>query len=269
MRAIFPAMALIQSTKVFLHYRALLKQLVTRDVKLRYRRSVLGYIWSILNPLMVMTVMTIVFSTFFKSDIHNFPVYLLCGQVVFSLFSSATAGAISSVIDGGALIKKTYVPKYIFVIARVTSALIVEFVFSLGALLIVMLVTGKHFSLHNLLFFVPAVEVYIFSLGLGLFLSQANVFFRDVQYIYHALMTAWMYLTPLFYPIEIVPENIREYIIRFNPMYIYIKQFRDFVYDNTFTDPVLIIKGFAIAIVALIIGAIFFKRNQDKFILYI
>ena len=262
-------MALVQTTKTFFQYKALLKQLVTRDVKLRYRRSVLGYVWSILNPLMVMTVMTIVFSTFFKSNIFNFPVYLLSGQVMFSLFSSSTGGAINAVIDSGALIKKTYVPKYIFVVARVTSALVIEFVFSLGALFIVMIVTRKQFALCNLLFFIPALELYIFSIGMGLFLSQANVFFRDVQYIYNAILTAWTYLTPLFYPIEIIPEPIRSYVMRFNPLYIYIKQFRDFVYDNTLTNPMFILKGFIIAFITFVIGAFFFKRNQDKFILYI
>lgn len=262
-------MSLVQTTKVFLQYRGLLKQLVTRDVKLRYRRSVLGYVWSILNPLMVMTVMTIVFSTFFKNSIHNFAVYLLSGQVMFTLFSASTGGAIFSIVGNGALLKKTYVPKYVFVIASVTSALIIEFIFALGALLIVMFVTRKPFALCNLLFFIPAIELYVFSLGMGLFLAQANVFFRDVQYIYNAIMTAWQYLTPLFYPIEILPETVRNIVVRFNPMYIYIKQFRDFIYDNTLTDPHLILKGAVIALVTLIIGAAFFKKNQDKFILYI
>lgn len=252
----------------FWKYKDLLKQLVIRDIKLKYRRSFLGYLWSVLNPLLIMLVMVIVFQTLFKSNIENFAVYLLSGQVMFNFMSGATQGAIFSVVDSGALIKKTYVPKYIFVLARVTSGL-VDYLFSLGALLVVMICTEAKFSLYNAMFPLVALQLYIFSTGLGLLLAQANVFFRDIQYIYNALITAWSYLTPLFYPIEILPDNVRWCIENLNPMYFFIKQFRDCIYYNQMPERALMIKGFAVACVVLGIGVVFFKRNQGKFILYI
>ncbi|MBP5251665.1 MAG: ABC transporter permease [Treponema sp.] len=262
-------MKIFETFRVFFKYKGLLKQLVARDVKLRYRRSFLGYIWSILNPLLTMTVLTIVFSYFFKREIKNYPVYLLTGQLLVIFFSGATNAAMNSIIANSALLKKIYVPKYVFPLASVTTAFILEFLSPLGALLIVMIATGSPFSVTNLMFILPAFELYIFTLGAGLFLSQITVFFRDVQYLWKALLTALHYLTPIFYPLERVNPTIAGLIIKFNPLYTYVKQFRDFMYDNKFTDPVLILKGFLIAFGMLFIGLVFFKKNQNKFILYI
>ena len=118
------------------HYRDLIKQLVTRDLKKKYRRSFLGYVWSILNPLLIMIVLTIVFSTMFKRNIENFPVYLFCGQLLYNFMSNSTHQAIFSITGNASLLKKTYLPKYIFTVAKITSGFI-DFVLSLGALIIV------------------------------------------------------------------------------------------------------------------------------------
>lgn len=249
-------------------YRGLLKQLVSRDIKLKYRRSVLGYIWSVLNPLMTMIVLTIVFSNFFKFDITNFPVYLLCGQVVFGYFSAATTGSCFSIIENGALIKKTYVPKYIFVFSKITSAF-VDYIFSLAALIFVMIFTKASFSSYNFLFIIPSIQIYVFSLGMGLLLAQANVFFRDIHYIYTVVITAFSYLTPLFYPLEILPEGVKSFIVNFNPLYFFVTMFRQCVYENSMIDWNLALKGGIWAIGALVVGSFFFKRNQNDFILYI
>ncbi|MCC3399634.1 ABC transporter permease, partial [Clostridiales bacterium AHG0011] len=124
----------------FIKYKDLLKQLVLKDVKLKYRRSFLGYVWSVLNPLLIMCVMTLVFSTVFKRNIENYPVYLFTGQLLFNYMNTSTHQAISSITSSGALLKKVYVPKYIFTLAKITSGL-VDFFFSLGALILVMVVT--------------------------------------------------------------------------------------------------------------------------------
>lgn len=249
-------------------YKDLLKQLVIRDLKLKYRRSFLGYIWSVLNPLLIMIVMVAVLSTLFKSDIKNFPVYLLSGQVMFNFMTGATQAGIFSIIDNGTLLKKTYVPKYIFTLSRITSAL-VDFVFSLGALIIVMLLTNAGFSKYNLLFWTVILQLYIFCIGLGMLLAALNVFFRDIQYIYNAFIMAWSYFTPLFYPIEILPKNIRWIEEHLNPMYFYIKQFRQLVYENTMPDLRLIALGWITAVIFFVVGVVVFKKLQDKFILYI
>ena len=249
-------------------YKGLSKQLIQRDIKLRYRRSVLGYVWSVLNPLMIMIVMTIVFSTFFRFSIQNFPVYLLCGNIVFNFFSSSTTSSCYTIIENGSLIRKTYVPKYIFVFAKVTSCF-VDFFFSLAALILVMIITKSHFSFYNLLFIIPALEIYVFSLGVALFISQATVFFRDVVHIYAVVITIMSYLTPLFYPIEILPDNLRPLVERFNPLYLFVKLFRDCVYSGTRLNLHQIMYGGFWALGAFVIGALFFKKNQDRFILYI
>lgn len=254
--------------KEFWSYRDLLRLLVTKDIKLKYRRSVLGYVWSILNPLLIMSVMAIVFSAMFKRNIENFPVYLFCGQLLFNFMNSSTHQAIFSITVNAPLLKKTYVPKYIFTVAKITSGM-VDLVFSLGALLIVMVATGARFSWTNLLFPCVILQLYIFCVGLGLFLSQANVFFRDIQYIYNAVTTAWMYMTPIFYPIDALPAQLQWFVKHCNPMYFYVAQFRDLVYLGRLPGLGIIAAGCLTAVLTLIIGIWSFGRSQDRFILYI
>lgn len=256
---------------VFYKYKDLLIQLVTKDLKLKYRRSILGYVWSILNPLLIMIVISFVFSKMFNRNIENYPVYLIAGRTLFEFNSTATNGAMRSVIGNGALMKKTYVPKYIFPLARVTSSLIDSF-FSMGALVIVMIFTRASVSWHILLAPIIMVQIYLFSLGLGFFLSAINVFFRDVQYIYHAFVTAWMYATPLFYDLESIAAaspQVAFIIEKFNPLYYYIQSFRDVVYYGRFPTAWNFWMGWVIAGAALIIGLVCFKKKQDQFILYI
>ena len=254
--------------KEFWKYKDLLKLLVSRNLKLKYRRSVLGYVWSVLNPLLTMVIMTVVFSTMFSRNIENFPVYLFCGQLLFNFMNQSTHQAIFSITSNAALLKKTYVPKYIFAVSKITSGM-VDLLFSLGALVIVMLVTGAPFSWHCLLFPVVIVQLYLFSLGMGLFMAQANVFFRDIQYIYNAVTTAWMYLTPIFYPVEMLPDWLRGIVTHFNPMYFYVAQFRDLVWQARMPGWGIMGAGCLAALVMLLIGAWSFSRSKDKFILYI
>ena len=254
--------------QVLYNYRYLIKQLVTKDIKLKYRRSFLGYVWSVLNPLMVMVVMYLVFSKMFRFNIDNYSAYLIIGQTLFTFMTEATNQAIFSITGNGPLLKKVYVPKYVFTLSKVTSSL-VNLVFSLGAMIIVFVITKVQFSWAMLFFPVILMEVYIFSLGLGLFLAEAAVFFRDIQYIYNVLTTAWMYLTPIFNPMEQLPESVQKAIKIFNPMYQYITQFRTISLHQTLPAAGDVVYGFAIAFVFLIVGSWAFIRKQDDFILYI
>lgn len=249
-------------------YRDLLKQLVVRDVKLKYRRSILGYLWSVLNPLMTMMVLVIVFSNLFRFDIPNFPVYLITGSTLFGFMSEATTMAIASITGNAALLKKTYVPKYVFTLARVTSSL-VNMLFSMTAIIIVVLITKVQITPYILLAPLVLVEVYLFSLGLGIFLAAASVFFRDLQYLWGIFITMWMYLTPIFYPITIIPGKYRFWYYWLNPMTGYISQFRDIVLYGQMPDVYSVYAGFMIAFIALLVGAYTFYRSQDNFILYI
>ncbi len=250
------------------HYRHLLEQLVEKDIKLKYRRSFLGYLWSILNPLMIMVIMVAVFSNMFRFDIVNYPVYLIIGQTIFNFVSESTNQAMWSITGNASLLKKTYVPKYIFTLSKVTSSC-VNTIFSLGAMLIVFVVCHVRFNWYMLFIPVIMLQVYIFCVGMGMFLSQATVFFRDIQYIYAAFITAWMYLTPIFYPIKQLPFELAWMIKHFNPLYAYITQFREIVMDGILPDMRLVAYGFTVSFIMLIIGTVCFMKNQDHFILYI
>lgn len=249
-------------------FRHLLKQLVVKDIKLKYRRSFLGYLWSVLNPLLIMFVMLLVFSHMFRSDIENFPAYLIIGQTLFNFMSEATNQAIYSITGNAALLKKVYVPKYIFTLSKVTSSL-VNLLFSMGAMLIVLVVSRVPFSPSALFVPVVLVQIYLFSLGLGLFLAQGAVFFRDIQYIYSVLLTAWTYLTPLFYPMSLLPEAMQRGIRLFNPMYHYVTQFRDAVMYQCLPGWESVAYGFMLAAAFLVLGTWSFLGAQDRFILYI
>ena len=252
----------------FFQYKDLIKELVSRDIKLKYRRSFLGYIWSVLNPLLIMIVMTVVFSAMFKRNIENYPVYLLCGRMLYEFMTTSTNGAMRSVTGNASLLKKTYIPKYIFTLAKVTSCLI-DFIFSLGALFIVMLATGATFHWQILMIPLVILQIYIFCCGLGFLLAQLHVFFRDIRYIYKAVTTAWMYLTPIFYPLEQLPDIVQLLIKSVNPMYYYVAQFRDMVLYGQVPGPRIFWGGWIFAFVMLFIGVWSFKKNKDKFIFYI
>lgn len=256
--------------RTFWKYTELMKQLVIRDLKLKYRRSFLGYLWSILNPLLVMLVMVLVFSNLFNrgGDIPYYPVYLIAGRTVFEFITGSTNDAMRSIVGNASLIKKVYVPKYVFTLSKVTSGA-VNMVFSMGALLIVMIFTGTPFTWYFLLFPLVILQLYVFCCGIGFFLAQANIFFRDIQYIYKAFTTAWMYATPIFYSVEQMSGKVRFVIEYLNPAYYYVEQFRCFIYRGCLPEARVFIGGWVIAILAFVIGLLCFKKTQDKFILYI
>lgn len=259
---------LVARAKTFFQYKHLFQELVIKDIKLKYRRSFLGYLWSVLNPLMTMVVMYLVFSNMFRFDIVNYPVYLIIGQTLYSFFAESTTQAIFSITSNGALLKKTYVPKYVFTIAKVSSSL-VNMLFALGAMVFVLIYCKIKFTPLFLLLPIVLIQIYIFCLGLGMFLAQAAVFFRDVQYIYGVITTAWMYLTPIFYPITALPEYLQNLITTFNPLFYYITQFRQIVLYEQLPDSSYMISGGIIALVTFIVGSFCFSKTQDNFILYI
>ena len=250
------------------NYRDLFSQLVGRDIKMKYRRSFLGYVWSVLSPLLTMIVMTIVFSQMFKHDVAYYPAYLLAGQTLFGFLRESSSHTITSITSNAPLLKKTYVPKYIFAASKVTSDLVNMF-FSIGALLLVMVFTGVPFTFYIFLSVIPIIELYVFCMGVGLLLSSISVFFRDIQYIWGVLITAWMYLTPLFYSLSALPDKLQWFITHLNPMYFYITQFRDFMIYGQMSYPPFIWAGALVAVLMLALGLFTFSRTKDKFILHI
>jgi lipopolysaccharide transport system permease protein len=221
-----------------------------------------------LNPLLTMLVMVIVFSNLFRFEIQFFPIYLLIGTILFSFMSGAVTRALTSVLGNAGLLKKIYVPKYIFTLAVVTSEFI-TFLFSLGPLVILALAVKVPLSVRFFFVIIPIVKLYVFSLGLGLFMAQATVFFRDMVYIWQILSTAWLYLSAIFYPVSILPDWLYTLVTRYNPMYFYITMFRNFIIGTANMGSLdLAVRGTVAAAVMLLIGIVTFSRSKNKFILY-
>lgn len=259
--------ALVKAITAMQKYRFLIKQLVDRDFKAKYKRSVLGVFWSFLNPLLNMAVQYVVFSNLFKFDIPNFPVYLLCGNVIFSYFSESCGMALTSIVGNASLITKVYVPKYIYPLTRILSSLI-NLLISMIPLIAVALISGLLPTPAYILALYVFVCLALFCLGMGLLLSAAMVFFRDIQFLWGVLTTIWMYLTPIFYPVSILPEGIKG-IVEANPLYYYVTFVRTCIMDGVSPEPTMYAQCLLYAIGALVVGAWVFKKNQDKFVLYL
>jgi len=248
-------------------YRFLIRQLVSRDFKTKYKRSVLGMFWSFLNPLLTMVVQYVVFSTIFKNDIEFFPAYLLIGIVSFNFFNEAAGMALCSITGNASLITKVYMPKYIYPLTRVMSSM-VNLVISLIPMVLVCLFTGVRFRPAFLLMVFFLLCLVVFTLGVGMLLASAMVFFRDTQFLWGVSSMIWMYLTPIFYPETILPENLRV-ILQFNPLYHFIKYERMCVLDGLSPEPIVYMKCMAMALAMLAMGALVFRKSQDRFVLYL
>jgi len=253
--------------QIFMRFRHLLFLMVKRDFVTRYRRSVLGVLWSLLNPLLTMLVLTMVFSMLFRHGIPYFAVYLLSGQIFFNFFSESTSQAMGSIIGNANLIKKVYLPKYLFPTARVVSSL-VNFGFAFIGFLFVQLVTGAPFHWTILLLPIPLLYTFVFSLGIGMLLSSAAVFFRDLSHIYRILLTLWMFLTPIIYPVDILPERVFQ-LIHLNPLFHYVTFFRSLALDGVIPSVWTNVVCLGYALLALYAGLYATMSKQDKYILYI
>lgn len=248
-------------------YRFLIEQLVSRDFKTKYKRSVLGVFWSFLNPLLTMVVQYFVFSTIFKSDIPNYAVYLLIGIVSFNFFSEACGMALTSILGNAGLITKVYVPKYIYPLTRLISS-VVNLAISLIPLLIMCIVTGVHFEKSAVLAVYFWICLIVFSLGLGMLLSASMVFFRDTQFLWGVLSMIWMYATPIFYPESILPEKFR-FVLQVNPLYHFLKSIRMCILDGLSPEPIVYVQCALMALGMILVSAFVFKKSQDKFVLYL
>ena len=244
-----------------------LQTLVARDFKLKYRRSVIGVLWSILNPLLMMVVLSAVFSFFLRfGNIENFPLYLILGMTLFNFMSGATSSAMASIINASSLIKKVRVNKLLFPLQKVTFEL-TNFATSLVAVAIVMIFFKITPTLNLILLPILLVYIFMFTLGISLALAALSVFFRDIMHLWGVILTAWTYATPIFYPIDILDPWMQN-IMSFNPMYHYITYYRDIaLWGNTPSIEANLLCA-CMGIVSMVIGLAIFKKTQNKFILY-
>ena len=248
-------------------YRYLISRLVSRDFQNKYRQSILGVLWSFINPLLTMVVQYFVFSTLFHPQIENFPVYLMTGIIFFNFFSEGTTLALQSITTNAALIKKVYMPRIIYPLSRVLFSLL-NVSITLIPLFLMILITGLPLTKAVLLLPFPLLCLGIFILGMGMILSALNVFFRDTAFLWGIVTLLWSYLTPLFYPESIIPDKwIHLYHI--NPMYQFIYFIRCLLLDGTTPQPVTYLWCVLCAVIPFALGLWFFNRRQDDFIYYI
>lgn len=247
------------------NYRFLLAQLVRRDILTRYKRSVLGVAWTMLNPLGTMLVMTFVFSNIFRADLPNvpFPVYILSGLVVWNFFAQGTNASMSGLVWGGNLLQRIFVPRTIFAVSAIGTAL-VNTIIAMVPLVLVMLITRATFSWALLFLPVAILLITLFTLGFGLLISSLAAFFPDVMEMYQIMLTAWMYFTPIIYPEAIIPENLHT-IYRLNPMYWLVKIFRAPIIDQALPSLSDFGIASAIAIVMLVLGWFVFTSKSDEY----
>ncbi len=211
-------------------YRALLKNLVSRDLTVRYKRSVIGFIWTMINPLVNTIVLTIVFSTIFRLPTKDFVVYFLSGFLLWNFFAQSTVLASRCLLGGSAIFKKIYVPKSIFVFSIVCSEL-VNLAFALIPLFLLLLIVRHAVPLAVLFLPVSILLMGPFTLGVAFLLSASSVFFYDIIESYQLLLLPWMYLTPIIYPLEIIPPKYLP-LIKLNPMYYFVECFRAPLYSG-------------------------------------
>lgn len=253
----------------FKKYRFLLYELVKKGVKLKYRRSYLGILWTLLEPLLTMIVLTIVFGSMFGNPDPKFPVYILTGRLLYSFFSSSTTGAMRSIRTNSGMIKKVYVPKYIYPLSSILFNYII-FMLSLVVLVVVSIVLKVYPTIYLLQAIVPLILILITAFGVGMILSTLAVFFRDLEYLWSVGLMLVMYSSAIFYPAErlLNKPGIYGYVLKFNPLYLLIHNFRQAVYGRPM-DMKFLIGSIVFAIVSVVIGLVFFYKKQDDFILHI
>ena len=254
----------------FLRNWFIVTSLVTKDFKLKYRRSVLGVIWSVLNPLLMMVILTFVFGKLLRFEIENYALYIILGLTLYTFMSEATQRALMSIIDSAPLIKKIRISKWLFPIQKVLSSL-VNYAISLISVAAVMVFFRVAPTPNLLLLPLLLLYVSVFSLGLGLLVSAINVYLRDTEHIWSVLTLAWMYATPIIYPVEALETfapNVM-FAMQFNPMYHYVSYMREIALLGTTPGLVENILCLGFALITLLVGALVFKKLSKRFVLFV
>ena len=244
-------------------YRDLLQLLVVNRIKTRYKRSVLGVVWTLLNPLLNTLVITIAFSQLFRFDLENYPIYLLVGLLFWNFFAQTTNDAMQTLIWGSSLIKRIYIPRTIFAVTVVGNG-IINFILAIVPLTIIMIGFHQPIKPSMILLPVAILIMSLFTLGFSLFISTLAVFFVDVVDMYSVLLSAWFYLTPIIYPFSIVPASLAIYL-KLNPLFPLVNLFRTIIYSGEVPSIFAFSEGAGIALVSFVIGWWIFTKRVDEF----
>jgi ABC-2 type transport system permease protein len=258
----------IDILKNFKKYRFLLIELIKKDIKIKYRHSYLGILWTLIEPLLTMIVLSVVFSKLRNNNDRNFPIYILTGRLLYTFFSNATKSAMKSIRSNGQMMKKVYVPKYIYPLSAILSQY-VTFLISLVVLVAVSMYLNVKPTFHILEAVIPLLILCIMVLGVGLILAALGVFFRDIEHLWGVVLLLIMYCSAIFYSPVLLEEEGHEWILEYNPLYCIILNFRNSVLYGLSPDIKSLVYSAGFAITALIIGILIFYRKQDEFIMNI
>jgi ABC-type polysaccharide/polyol phosphate export permease len=248
-------------------YRQLIWALALKELKVRYKRSVLGFLWALLNPALMMGVLTVVFSTILRFGIPHYAIFLLSVLLPWTFFSQSLSYAVESIVGNGELIKKVSVPKLVFPVAAVVSN-IINLLLSFIPMALVVLAMRHPFYSTWLYLPVPILALIIFTLGAAFFFAAANVYYRDVAHILQVVISAWFYFTPIIYALDFIPAN-RQWLFKLNPIIYVINGFRLAIYYGQLPKWSSIAASFACAFIALFIGFAIFRKYQDDFVFYV
>ena len=243
-------------------YFFVLKELIGREIKRKYARSYLGILWSVLNPLLSMAVLSLIFSYIFSRSIENFPIYYLTGYVLWLLFAEATRSAMTVLVDNKQLLIKVRMPKQVLTLSRIFTAL-ANFLYSLIAFALMLAVFRMVPSIHIVAFPVIVALMMLFCIGVGYILSIVYVFFGDVKHLYSVILTLWMYMSALFYPVDILPGYVQR-IININPIYSYVESARECIMYHHFPSGMMWLEMAAWGFGIFLLGLYVFRKNENK-----
>lgn len=253
----------LEELRGLLKYRDLIYQLVRRDIVSRYKRSALGIGWTMLNPLGMMVVLTIVFSQLFGT-VRGYPAYVLSGLVAWNFFSQTTSAAMRQMVWGSTLLHRIYLPRTAFVVSAIGTGM-VNLLLALVPLFLIVVVVGLPLRWPVLFLPVAVLLLAAFSLGVGLLFSAWAIYFPDVAEMYDILLLGWLYMTPIIYPTDVIPETYRYWFFHLNPMYYLVEAFRQPVYAGVMPGPDIVIGAVLIAVLSLAFGWIVFSSRADEF----
>ena len=256
----------IEELKGIFKYRDLVFQLIHRDIVARYKRSVLGIAWTMLNPLGTMVIITVVFSQIFHS-LEKYPIYVLSGLIAWNFFAQTTTAAMQQTVWGSNLYHRIYLPRTTFTVASMGTGF-VNFLLSLIPLGLIMGITGASFTRALFILPISILLLAFFALGIGLLFSSLVIFFHDVTEMYQIALTAWMYLTPIFYPAEILPDTSRSLILNLNPMYHLIQIFRMPIYEGKLPASSDLLISVIISLITLTTGWYIFSKKSSRIAYY-
>ena len=251
----------------YLENKFLFSELVKRDFKKKYKRTYLGMLWSVLSPLLTLLVMRIVFTNFFGRGMEHYTTYLFCGNIIFSFFNDATSGGMGALMGNASIFSKINVPKYLFLFSKIVSSLI-NFGLTFVVFLLFCAIDGVAFTPYFLFLLYPIICIIIFNIGVGLILSALFVFFRDIQYLWSVFTMLLMYMSAIFYTVDGYSETVRM-IFHINPIFVYIKYFRMIVLNGELPSWWMHLLAAGYALIAFLIGALIYKKNNHKFLYYV